>query len=270
MARSNVLEKIGRAVFESPFAAKRLTPDGPEIAEIRLALLDEVKAKSHRVSGKFVFPFNVVRMQLSGISEEQAAVLTGEFLQTYFTNEMKAGLVKADYRFPQDLRIEIRSTPALPGIGEDWFAVETTSERNAKERAAIDRDARLIVVSGTANCQVLSIKKTRINIGRTAETFRGNGPSRQNDLAFIGEGDLNCSVSREHAHILYSKKSGEYRLFNDRIYKGDTNCGLWILRDGLSQPVHRGSRGTSLYDGDEIHLGRAVLRLELEEAAPAT
>ncbi len=134
---------------------------------------------------------------------------------------------------------------------------------------ASDRTARLTVVSGTANPQALSITKTRINIGRTAETYRGAGPSRQNDLAFIAEGDINCSVSREHAHILFSKKPGEYRLFNDRTYKGEANCALWILRDGLSQPVHRGTRGTVLLSGDEVHLGRAILRFELDEEPPA-
>ena len=268
MARSNILEKIGRAVFESPFGAKKLTPDGPEIAEIRLALLDEVKAKSHRASGKFVFPYNLVRMELRGVTEEQEAVLTGEFLQSYFTNELKIGLAKAEYRFPQYLRVEILSTTALPGVGEAWFSVQAISEVSGKEQAAENRPARLLVISGTANCQDFSINKERINIGRTAETYRGAGPSRQNDLAFSAEGEINCSVSREHAHIIFSKKSGEYRLFNDRVYKGEANCGLWILRDGLSQPVHRGTRGTILCAGDEIHLGRALIRLELDELAP--
>ena len=58
-------------------------------------------------------------------------------------------------------------------------------------------------------------------------------------------------------------KSGEYRLFNDRSYNPtskNANCGLWIIRDGLSHEVHRGARGTKLEPGDEIHLGRAVLR----------
>jgi hypothetical protein len=31
----------------------------------------------------------------------------------------------------------------------------------------------------------------------------------------------------------------------------------------LSQPVHRGNRGTLLEPGDEIHLGDAVMRFEV-------
>jgi hypothetical protein len=35
---------------------------------------------------------------------------------------------------------------------------------------------------------------------------------------------------------------------------------VWIVRDGLSQPVHRGDRGVALKPGDEIHLGQAVVK----------
>jgi hypothetical protein len=44
--------------------------------------------------------------------------------------------------------------------------------------------------------------------------------------------------------------------------KAEGGCGLWIIRDGLSQEVHRNARGTRLQAGDEIHLGRAVLKFK--------
>ncbi len=96
------------------------------------------------------------------------------------------------------------------------------------------------------------------------EVYRGAGPSRRNDLAFTEDTETNKTVSREHAHILYSRKDGKYRLFNDRLYKGEANCGLWIVRDGLSHPVHRSDRGTVLESRDEIHMGNAVLRFQLK------
>ena len=71
-------------------------------------------------------------------------------------------------------------------------------------------------------------------------------------------------MSREHAHIVHDKKTGEYRLFNDRWYKrggnAENNCGLWIIRDGMGQEVHRDTRGTRLLPGDEIHFGKAVVK----------
>ena len=107
-----------------------------------------------------------------------------------------------------------------------------------------------MVVSGTANKPEIALQKSRTNIGRLADVYKSEGLSRRNDLAFAEDNPINRTVSREHAHILHDKKTGEYRLFNDRWYKRgnktEHNCGLWIVRDGLGQEVHRDTRGTRL------------------------
>jgi pSer/pThr/pTyr-binding forkhead associated (FHA) protein len=263
MAISNVFEKLGKAIFETPFGANRISKDAPEFAEIRLAMLDAIKAKSHRASGKNVFPYNVVRIQLRGIPDEQANIFRSEFLSNYFAQELKTGLKRSSYRFPDDLRVEVETTPSLPAPGEQWLSITTELQQpKAAEPPRARRPAKLLILQGTADEQEFPLEKLRTNIGRTAEVYRGSGPSRRNDLAFTEDSDINRTVSREHAHILYSYKTGEYRIFNDRSYRGDGNCGLWIVRDGLSQPVHRGTRGTPLKSGDEIHLGNAVLRFQ--------
>lgn len=263
MAISNVIEKLGKAIFETPFGANRLAKDAPELAEIRVAVLDAIKGKSHRASGKNVFPYNLVRIRLLGIPEEQAAVFQNDFLTNYFVDELKTALSRSSYRFPTDLRVEIWTTPKLPEKGEAWLSVETVLDQSKTETSSRGRrPAKLIVMHGTANQPHIPIEKTRTNIGRTSEVYRGSGPSRRNDLAFTEDNEINRTVSREHAHILYSQKTGEYRLFNDRWYKGEANCGLWIVRDGLSQPVHRGGRGAVLKPEDEIHLGTAVVRFQ--------
>lgn len=264
MAISDVIEKLGRAMFEAPFGANRLAKDAPEMAEIRLAVLDAAKAKSHRVNGRHVFPYNFVRIHLLGIPEEQAAVFRSEFLTGYFAEELRNGLARSNFRFPEDLRIEISPTSRLPEQGEEWLAVEAELRQDTPVEPAPRprRAAKLVVTTGKANLSELVLDKTRTNIGRTAEIYSTAGPLRRNDLAFTEENPINQTVSREHAHIVLSQKSGEYRLFNDRGYRGDSNCGLWIVRDGLSQPVHRGSRGVLLKPGDEIHLGTAVLRFQ--------
>lgn len=264
MAISNVIEKLGRAIFEAPFGGTRIAKDAPELAEIRLAVLDAVKAKSHRASGKHVFPYNIVRVQLLGVPEEQAAVFQSEFLSGYLADELKAGLKRSSYRFPADLRVEIRTSPKLPAADENWLSVETElrEQKPEPESAQPGKPGRLVVLTGTANHQELSLSKVRTNIGRTAEVFREAGPSRRNDLVFTEDNEINRTVSREHAHIIYSPKSGEYRIINDRWYKDEKLCGIWIVRDGLSQPVHRHTRGALLQHGDEIHLGSAVLQFQ--------
>ncbi len=265
MAISNVFEKLGRAIFETPFGANRISKDAPELAEIRLTILDAVKARSHRASGAYVFPYNLVRIELLGVPDEQAAMFRSEFLADYFADELKTSLRRSNYRFPRDLKVEIITTPKLPGPDQNWLSVQTgiLESKHAEPISVAHRHAKLVVTSGTANHPEILLEKTRTNIGRTAEVYRGAGPSRRNDLAFLDDSDVNRSVSREHAHVLYSKHTGEYRLVNDRVYKGEANCGIWIVRDGLSQPVHRSARGVLLKDGDEIHLGTAILRFEM-------
>ena len=143
----------------------------------------------------------------------------------------------------------------------------TAGQQKRAQEVGTRKPARLVVTQGAANQSEIGVTKARTNIGRTMDVYRVDGPSRRNDLAFTEDNEINRTVSREHAHILFAKKSGEYRLFNDRWRKSgnksDTGCGVWIIRDGISQSVHHNARGTVLKSGDEIHLGRAVIRFQL-------
>ncbi|MBV8811291.1 MAG: FHA domain-containing protein [Acidobacteriaceae bacterium] len=263
MAISDVIEKFGRAVFEAPFGANRIAKDAPELAEIRLAVIDAAKERSHRVSGKNVFPYNLIRIHLLGVPEEQADIFRGEFLSTYFAQELKTALARSSFRFPDDLVIELCPNPRLPAPAEQWLSIETGMLKQDPVNGPTPSGAhKLVIMTGTANVPELLLEKTRTNIGRTAEVSSMSGPLRRNDLAFAEDNAINRTVSREHAHILRSQKTGECRILNDRTYKGDENCGIWIVREGLGQPVHRNSRGTLLKPGDEIHLGSAIIRFE--------
>ena len=43
-----------------------------------------------------------------------------------------------------------------------------------------------------------------------------------------------------------------------------SECGIWVVRRGMSQEVHRSERGFRLEPGDEIHFGRAVVVFEVQ------
>jgi hypothetical protein len=264
MPLSDVIEKLGRAIFEAPFSGARITEDAPELAEIRLAVLDAVKSRSHRVGEARVFSYDMVRIHLRGIPEEQAGIFQSSVLADHLAQDLRAAFARSSYRFPANLHVEFRTTAQLPGPDEEWFWIDTEiTAAPPPDSSRHRRGARLVVVQGVANEQELFLRKARTNIGRTVDVFRSEGPSRRNDLAFTEDTDVNRSVSREHAHIVVDRKSGEYRLHNDRWYKAGavgTNSGVWIVRDGLSQPVHRGDRGVALKPGDEIHLGQAVVK----------
>jgi hypothetical protein len=270
MKISELIERVGRTVFEAPFGAMaEIVGDSPEVAEIRIAVLDEISKKIQRAGGKALFPYNVVRIVLHAGGGE-AAVFERDFFRKFFLEEVRKNLMKEACRFPDDLRVEIRVEGREAGDQAAWLRVETVAEEvepPAGEPARARRNARLVVIAGSANKPEVLLQKTRINIGRLVDVYKAEGLSRRNDLAFAEDNPINRTVSREHAHIVHDRKSGEYRLFNDRWYKpgnkAEHNCGLWIVRDGMGQEVHRDARGTRLLPGDEIHLGKAVLKFQI-------
>src|SRR5579864_1141627 len=264
MSLSELIEKLGKTIFEAPFDATMASKDAPELAEIRLAVLEKILKKGHRVGGRIVFPYNLVRVHLRGVSDDESAFLKSEFLKGYFEQEIRKSLARSNFRFADDLEVEFSTSGELPDAREDWLLVETESRPRRETTPSPRRTAKLTVLRGKATVAEIALNKERINIGRTVEVYRAQGPSRRNDLAFTEETEINCTVSREHAHILYFKKTGEYRLYNDRWYKQGKKhtgtCGLWINRDGLSQEVHRNARGAKLEWGDEIQFGRAIVK----------
>jgi hypothetical protein len=271
MKISELIERLGRTVFEAPFGASaQLMGESPEVAEIRIAVLDEVKKKIQRAGGQALFPYNVVRIHIRAAADE-GAVFERDFFRRFFDEEVRKGLTKEVCRFPEDLRVEIRAAEQTAGSDEDWLRVQMLAEDIApapEEAPRARKAARLVVAAGTANKSEIPLLKTRTNIGRLTDVYKSEGLSRRNDLAFAEDNPINRTVSREHAHILHDKKTGEYRLFNDRWYqrgnKAENNCGLWIVRDGMGQEVHRDTRGTRLLPGDEIHLGKAVLKFQMK------
>jgi len=261
MSLAAFLEKFGRTLFERPLTSHAEEP--PELAEIRLAILDKVREKSYRAGGRKVFPHDLIRVELRGLDSQTASALNGGFLRDYLAREARESLRADGCRFPENLRLEIEAAAGLPQPGVEWIAVEIASQSPAAEARG---PARLVVREGAANLAEIRLEKDRTNIGRTVDVYRDGGLSRRNDLAFAEETDINRSVSREHAHIMWDKAAGECRLFNDRWYRRgeehSSECGIWVVRRGMSQEVHRGGRGFRLEPGDEIHFGRAIAVFE--------
>jgi len=256
MNMTEFLEKWGRTVFEKPLAKTESMDSPPELAEIRFAILEEVRRKSYRAGARVVFPFDLVSVSMRGVEESRAAAFRSGFFQSYVAHEIQAKLRAESVRFPERLQVHVDVTTGLPLPNESWLTVAVTAQERP---AGLGERARLMVKEGTANAQEISLDKPRLQIGRDFDVYRDGGMVRRNDLVFAEESDVNRTVSREHAHIDYDKTTGEYRLFNDRWYPRGADCGTRIVRDGLSIEVQRDSRGTKLEPADEIHLGRAVM-----------
>src|SRR6266436_8930136 len=95
--------------------------DSPEVAEIRIALLDEIHKKIQRVGGKALFPYNVVRVIVRADGSD-AAIFERAFFRRFFEEEVRKGLTKEACRYPEELRVEVRVSET--GTGKKWLLVE--------------------------------------------------------------------------------------------------------------------------------------------------
>jgi len=118
----------------------------------------------------------------------------------------------------------------------------------------------LAVVNGATDRRRFSFATDRIDIGRGAEVVDSRQRLlRRNQIAFAEDGsDVNQSVSRRHAHILYRDSSREYRIYDD-----NSSRGTHIIRKGTTIPVPPGTRGVALRLDDEVVLGQARLRVRM-------
>lgn len=268
MALSDLIEKLGRGVFEAPFGALSQVTDSPEVAEIRFALLDEIKKKTQRAGGREIFPYDLIRIHLRGVNEKESRIFEGEFFRQYFEQEARQHFDKTECRVPGDLRVKVQVEGFTETSAKQWIRIELLAQSPEPAPPVPERIfAKLVVIAGNADKPELTLTKARTNIGRVQDVYKSEGLSRRNDLVFSAETTVNRTVSREHAHILYDKQAGEYRLYNDRWYKRgnktENNCGVWIIRDGMGQEVHRDTRGTKLEPGDEIHFGKAIVEFRV-------
>lgn len=265
-------------------AVKRFTkpwPTGTEPMEIRRALLDEVESRVVSAGGgKRVFPFNRLRVFLLAPGPREKIELEAVVRDVWdLPAEIRERLTECGCPVPSDLKVDVEVTeqggpeygdrryridfervergasapPTLPppGTGTVQMSMPSTGERPTLE---------LTVLKGTATRKVYSFPAGRLNLGRMEEIVDDEGRvRRRNDVAFLEEGDVNQTVSREQARILYDDASGELRL---RAEHGASSTR--ILRDGRSIDVSsRDTRGIRLQSGDEIYFGRACVKVAI-------
>jgi hypothetical protein len=120
----------------------------------------------------------------------------------------------------------------------------------------------LKVTSGHAKPKSFTTTGDRICIGRQPTVADASGRVvRRNDIAFIGEDEVSRSVSRAHASIAWVPASGAWRVFDEQ-----SSHGTVVSRSGRLITVPPGRDGLKLAAGDELHVGRAVVVVEITQA----
>jgi hypothetical protein len=152
-------------------------------------------------------------------------------------------------------------TAAEPGAAA--LAPEPDTASAAPPTPVVAPALTLRVTHGHAKPKSVTCAGERVNIGRQPTVADATGRVvRRNDIAFIGDDDVSRSVSRAHAHVAWVAAAGTYRVFDEQ-----SSHGTAVVRGGRLIQVPSGRDGLKLVAGDEVHVGRAVVVVEI--ASPA-
>jgi hypothetical protein len=244
---------------------------GTEPMELRRSVLDDVESRVATAGGgKRIFPYNRLEVRLLADSPEQREALEAVVREAWdLRHEVADRLRDRGSAAPPGLEVDVQVTEeAGPVFGDrHWHVIYHRDER-AEGAAAAGPGRRptlvLTITQGRAKQVVYSFDShDRITIGRLDEVLDEEGRvKRRNDVAFQEEGEVNRTVSREQARILWDAESTEYRL---RTEPGAS--GTRILREGRTIDVSaHDRRGVRLLAGDEVYLGKACMKVAIRAA----
>jgi FHA domain len=247
-----------RDFFDSPLDATA-TP-----LELLRAVLHDLEMRIEPIGrGRRVFPYNHVHVRIGPVAAERAS-LTAVFDE--LEKRFSARLLELQCTGPASLDMRasfLKRTPVEWRPGQ-MFTIDCRSDAEPSMVPGAEsrpRRVRLSIIKGAATRDIYTFSQAVISIGRTAEPTDERGRIRRNDVVFVDSADdLTQTVGRAHASLRLDQKTNEYRLFND----GSSNP-TFVVRGGKTIEIPpRDPRGARVCSGDEIQLGRAVIRLALD------
>lgn len=241
-----------RSFFDAPL--------GPDAAPLELlhAALNEVERKTQASGrGTRTFPYTEVTVHVAQAHADRPAL---EAVFKHFDERVRERFAELRCDCPATLKttLEIDDAPQPSAIvlrvtcaGHEG---DTAAPPSNGERPTL----RLVVVKGVAEPSEYTLAGSGAAIGRGAEPADAFGRVRRNHVAFGDVRDgVTETVGRAHARVEYDATSGGYHLFNE-----SGSNPTFVLRAGRSLRVApRDPRGVRLQTGDEIQLGRAILRV---------
>jgi hypothetical protein len=187
--------------------------------------------------------------------------------------DLRRALDAAGAEWPRGFTLAVKFVKAA---GEDWRsgarfhvtagdpgapapAPEPDTASTAAPVPAVAPTLVLRVTLGHARPRTVTCEGERVNIGRQPTVADASGRTvRRNDIAFTGDDEVSRSVSRAHAHVAWVPAAGTYRVFDEQ-----SSHGTVVNRAGRLIQVPSGRDGLKLAAGDEVHVGRAVIVVEI-------
>jgi hypothetical protein len=226
----------------------------------RRAILDEIISKVETAGrGRRIFPYNDLRVRLVASDSGRRELLAAAFGEGRLETDVREYLLQTGAALPRGLSLDLEIAPEGAKAYEISYGVRT--------QAPPGRAPATLKLVSAGSSQEYILVEPRTNIGRSGELVdQRERILRRNDVVLTeGPGDVNSTVSRAHAHIVFDPATGEHRIYDDA-----SEHGTRIFRRGRSIQVPPGSRGERLLSGDEIYLGRVRLRFEVSDQTPVT
>lgn len=240
---------------------------GPDATPLELlqASLDELERKVQPAGrGRRVFPYDRIVVR---IAQPGADPIAAEAVFRQLEPRLRDRLAELKCEAPPTLVCEVAMIEARDDSEQPVLTVECSRDqmeapvRTAHVGAGENYPVVTItVVKGQCTEPEYLFKEPVIAIGRTAEPTDAFGQIRVNHVAFLQVRDgVNETVGRAHARLQFDSASGHYHLFNE----GSSNPTS-ILRNGrTTRLAPRDPRGVRVESGDQVQLGRAILRLTI-------
>jgi hypothetical protein len=249
------LQSRVRSFFENP------PGPGATPLELLLATLDDLEKRVQPAGrGRRIFPYNRVVVHIFQPDADRIAV---EAVFHELEARLRERLTELRCDAPQSFATEVSFSPGATGETEPMFRVECFNDVQAAAERPADPACpvvRVVVVKGASAEAEYTFAGPVVAIGRTAEPVDALGRVRRNHVAFLETRDgVTETVGRAHARLQFDVDTGAYHLFNEA-----SSNPTYVLRGGRSLRVPpRDPRGLRVQSGDEVQLGRAVIRLTI-------
>jgi hypothetical protein len=235
--------------------------------ELLQATLDELERKVQPAGrGRRVFPYDRIVVRIAQPGADAAAI---EAIFRQLEPRLRDRLMELQCEGPETIVTNIAIVDPSGDTVEPLLAIECLNDRSATpvtppQQPGAHRSYPTItitVLKGQCSAPEYVFEEPVIAIGRTAEPTDAFGQIRVNHVAFLQVRDgVNETVGRAHARLQFESASGHFHLFNE----GSSNPTSVIRNGRMTRVPPRDPRGVRVQSGDQLQLGRAVLRLTIE------
>ncbi len=233
--------------------------------DIRHAIVESIERRVQPAGrGRRILPDTHVKVRVLAADPAAQRALRTVLDDVHAVAEARLSELKCEV--PAGFRVEVTYVKTRPASWAPWqrmlveYPEPSATNANLQPAPQAPPGLELTVLKGTARKRSYSFADAVIRIGRSDTPVDDRGKMRRNDIAFLEDDDeRNKTVTRGHCEIRYNRATREYRIFDERSANGTR-----IVRAGdVIEVPARDPIGVAIASGDELHFGKAAVRVTI-------